>query len=47
VAAACDAIVEDPAEAASLTSRSNLIGVVTNGTAVLGSATSARWPPSR
>ena len=36
VAAACDAIVEDPAEAAALTSRSNLIGVVTNGTAVLG-----------
>jgi malate dehydrogenase (oxaloacetate-decarboxylating)(NADP+) len=36
VAAACDAIVEDPAEAANLTSRSNLIGVVTNGTAVLG-----------
>ena len=36
VAAACDAIVEDPAEAASLTSRSNLIGVITNGTAVLG-----------
>ena len=36
VAAACDAIVEDPAEAATLTSRSNLIGVVTNGTAVLG-----------
>ena len=29
VAAACDAIVEDPAEAATLTSRSNLIGVVT------------------
>ena len=36
VAAACDAIVENPAEAASLTARSNLIGVVTNGTAVLG-----------
>jgi malate dehydrogenase (oxaloacetate-decarboxylating)(NADP+) len=36
VAAACDAIVADPAEAANLTSRSNLIGVVTNGTAVLG-----------
>ena len=36
VAAACDAIVEDPSEAAHLTSRSNLIGVVTNGTAVLG-----------
>ncbi|NMG30132.1 NADP-dependent malic enzyme [Aromatoleum evansii] len=36
VAAACDAIVEEPAEAANLTARSNLIGVVTNGTAVLG-----------
>ncbi|MGL1834231.1 NADP-dependent malic enzyme [Rhodocyclaceae bacterium SMB388] len=36
VAAACDAIVADPGEAATLTARSNLIGVVTNGTAVLG-----------
>ncbi len=36
VAAACDAIVENPGEAATLTARSNLIGVVTNGTAVLG-----------
>ncbi|AYH42314.1 NADP-dependent malic enzyme [Azoarcus sp. DN11] len=36
VAAACDAIVEEPAEAANFTARSNLIGVVTNGTAVLG-----------
>jgi len=36
VAAACDAIVADPAEAASLTSRANLVGVITNGTAVLG-----------
>ena len=36
VAAACDAIVADPAEAAALTSRGNLVGVVTNGTAVLG-----------
>ena len=36
VAAACDAIVEDPATAAELTSRANLVGVVTNGTAVLG-----------
>jgi len=36
VAAACDAIVADPGEAANLTARSNLIGVVTNGTAVLG-----------
>ncbi len=36
VAAACDAIVADPAEASTLTARGNLIGVVTNGTAVLG-----------
>lgn len=36
VGAACDAIVADPGEAASLTARGNLIGVVTNGTAVLG-----------
>jgi malate dehydrogenase (oxaloacetate-decarboxylating)(NADP+) len=36
VAAACDAIVRDPAEASRLTSRANLVGVVTNGTAVLG-----------
>ncbi|PKO90166.1 MAG: NADP-dependent malic enzyme [Betaproteobacteria bacterium HGW-Betaproteobacteria-12] len=36
VAAACDAIVEDPNTAADYTSRANLVGVVTNGTAVLG-----------
>jgi malate dehydrogenase (oxaloacetate-decarboxylating)(NADP+) len=36
VAAACDAIVADPREASRLTSRANLVGVVTNGTAVLG-----------
>jgi malate dehydrogenase (oxaloacetate-decarboxylating)(NADP+) len=36
VAAACDVIVENPAEAATVTSRANLVGVVTNGTAVLG-----------
>jgi len=36
VAAACEEIVRDPAEARRLTSRGNLIGVVTNGTAVLG-----------
>jgi malate dehydrogenase (oxaloacetate-decarboxylating)(NADP+) len=36
VAAACEEIVRDPAEATQLTSRGNLIGVVTNGTAVLG-----------
>jgi len=36
VAYACLAIAEDPTQAANLTSRSNLVGVVTNGTAVLG-----------
>jgi malate dehydrogenase (oxaloacetate-decarboxylating)(NADP+) len=36
VAAACDAIVADPREARTLTSRGNLVAVVTNGTAVLG-----------
>jgi malate dehydrogenase (oxaloacetate-decarboxylating)(NADP+) len=36
VAYACLAIKDDPAEAASLTARSNLVGVITNGTAVLG-----------
>ena len=36
VAAACAEIVADPAAAASLTSRANMVGVVTNGTAVLG-----------
>ncbi|MHC8508895.1 MAG: NADP-dependent malic enzyme [Rhodospirillales bacterium] len=36
VAYACEAIAEDPAEAANLTGRGNLVAVVTNGTAVLG-----------
>jgi malate dehydrogenase (oxaloacetate-decarboxylating)(NADP+) len=36
VAAACDAIAADPKEAQTLTSRGNLVAVVTNGTAVLG-----------
>jgi malate dehydrogenase (oxaloacetate-decarboxylating)(NADP+) len=36
VAAACDAIVADPAEARNLTARGNLVAVITNGTAVLG-----------
>src|SRR5512140_1059939 len=36
VAAVCDEIVRDPAEARNLTARGNLIGVITNGTAVLG-----------
>ena len=36
VAAACLAIASNPAEAASLTVRSNLVAVISNGTAVLG-----------
>lgn len=36
VAFACEAIVDDPAEVATLTARQNLVGVITNGTAVLG-----------
>ena len=36
VAAACEAIVADPLNAFRFTSRGNLVGVVTNGTAVLG-----------
>jgi len=36
VAAACEEIVREPAEARRMTARGNLIGVVTNGTAVLG-----------
>ena len=36
VAAACEAIAADPLQAAELTIRSNLVGVVSNGTAVLG-----------
>ncbi|KNH06937.1 NADP-dependent malic enzyme [Candidatus Burkholderia brachyanthoides] len=36
VAFACEAIVEDPLNAARFTARSNLVGVVSNGTAVLG-----------
>ena len=36
VAAACEEIERDPTEAANLTSRGNLVAVITNGTAVLG-----------
>ncbi len=36
VAAACEAIVADPAEAFTLTARGNLVAVITNGSAVLG-----------
>jgi malate dehydrogenase (oxaloacetate-decarboxylating)(NADP+) len=36
VAAACEEIVRDPAEARNLTARGNLVAVISNGTAVLG-----------
>jgi len=36
VAAACEEIVAFPVEVSTLTSRANLVGVITNGTAVLG-----------
>ena len=36
VAIACEAIAADPAQAAELTARQNLVAVVSNGTAVLG-----------
>jgi malate dehydrogenase (oxaloacetate-decarboxylating)(NADP+) len=36
VAAACEAIVEDPLNAFRFTARGNLVGVISNGTAVLG-----------
>ena len=36
VAYACEAIVEDPSSASEYTARSNLVAVITNGTAVLG-----------
>jgi malate dehydrogenase (oxaloacetate-decarboxylating)(NADP+) len=36
VAAPCEEIVADPANAFRYTSRGNLVGVITNGTAVLG-----------
>ena len=36
VAAACEEIVRDPAQASRLTTRGNLVAVISNGTAVLG-----------
>ena len=48
VAEACLAIADDPREAGDLTARSNLVAVVTNGTAVLGPGQHRRrWPASR
>src|ERR1700739_286070 len=36
VAAACEAIAQDPSKAARYTARAHLVGVITNGPAVLG-----------
>jgi malate dehydrogenase (oxaloacetate-decarboxylating)(NADP+) len=36
VAAACEAIVQNPEEVSTVTARANLVAVITNGTAVLG-----------
>ncbi len=47
VAYAGTAIAEDPDEADTLTSRGNLVAVLTNGTAVLGPGRSVPWPASR
>ncbi len=47
VAYACEAIKADPQQASELTARGNLVAVISNGTAVLGLGTSARWPASR
>src|SRR3979490_1166686 len=45
VAAACMAISADPARAAELTIRANLVAVVSNGTAVLGLGNLPRLAP--
>ncbi len=48
VAEACLAIADDPRQADELTARSNLVAVITNGTAVLGPRQHRRrWPASR
>lgn len=47
VAAPCLEIEKDPLAAYKYTARGNLVAVISNGTAVLGLATSARWPASR
>jgi malate dehydrogenase (oxaloacetate-decarboxylating)(NADP+) len=47
VAAACEAIVADPEEVDHLTVRGNLVGVISNGTAVLGLGNIGPRRPSR
>jgi malate dehydrogenase (oxaloacetate-decarboxylating)(NADP+) len=46
VAVPVKAIHEDPSKAFDYTARGNMVAVISNGTAILGSATSARSPPS-
>ena len=41
------AIAEDPAKAYDYTIKGNLVAVISNGTAILGSGTSARSPRSQ
>jgi malate dehydrogenase (oxaloacetate-decarboxylating)(NADP+) len=41
------AIAKDPELAYEYTSKGNLVAVISNGTAILGWATWARWPRSR
>lgn len=36
MATACEAIVDNPAQASEMTSRANFVAVVRNGTAILG-----------
>jgi malate dehydrogenase (oxaloacetate-decarboxylating)(NADP+) len=47
VAEPCLHIHRDHSLAYDYTSKGNFVAVVSNGTAVWASATSARWPPSR
>ena len=47
VAFACEEIVNDPLNASLMTARGNLVGVISNGTAVLGLGAIGAWPQSR
>ena len=43
----CAIIAERPDAAYDYTAKGNRVAVISNGTAILGSAISAHWPPSR
>ncbi len=47
VALPCLAIKQEPSDAFKYTAKGNLVAVVSNGTAVLGSGTSGRWQENR